>query len=136
MFSLNEAHKCYLCPMPMDMQKGFDTLSGVVRSQMKRDPLSGEVFIYENKNRNTIKLLHWEKGGFVLYHKRLERGNIELPKYDEISGSYKLQRMSQQPHLKSLELEAENARLKKELLAATHKLQATEEKITKQNRRL
>ena len=40
-------------------------------------------------------------------------------------------RMSQQPHLKLLELEAENARLKKELLAATHKLQTTEEKIIK-----
>lgn len=91
MFSLNEAHKYYLCPIPMDMRKGFDTLSGVVRSQMKRDPLSGEVFIFINKNRNTIKLLHWEKGGLVLYHKRLERGCVELPKYDEISGSYKLQ---------------------------------------------
>ena len=91
MFSLNEAHKYYLCPIPMDMRKGFYPLSGVIRNQMKRNPLIGEVFIFINKNRNTIKLLHWEKGVLVLYHKRLERGCIQLPKYDEISGSYKLQ---------------------------------------------
>lgn len=90
MFSLCEAHTYYLCPHPVDMRKGFDTLSGEVRNNMRRDPLSGEVFIFINKARNTIKLLHWEKGGLVLYHKRLEEGTIELPKYDKITSSYLL----------------------------------------------
>lgn len=64
------------------MRKGFDTLCGVVRSRMGRDPLSGEVFIFINRQGNTVKLLHWERGGLVLYHKRLESGCIERPVYD------------------------------------------------------
>lgn len=90
MFSLGEAHTYYLCPTAVDMRKGFDTLSGVVTNLMKRDPLTGEVFIFINKSRNTIKLLHWERGGLVLYHKRLERGTIELPKYDKTTSSFSL----------------------------------------------
>lgn len=90
MFSLGETDKYYLCPLAVDMRKGFDTLSGEVRNYMKRDPLSGEVFIFINRSRNTIKLLHWEKGGLVLYHKRFEVGTVELPKYDKNTSSYKL----------------------------------------------
>lgn len=72
------------------MRKGFDSLCGVVRSQMDRDPLSGEVFVFVNRVRTTIKLLHWERGGLVIYHKRLEQGRFTMPRYDVISGSYSL----------------------------------------------
>jgi hypothetical protein len=72
------------------MRKGFDCLCGVVRQWMGRDPLSGEVFVFVNGDRNLIKHLHWEHGGFVIYHKRLERGRLSLPKLDEASGSYQL----------------------------------------------
>lgn len=72
------------------MRKGFDSLCGVVRSQMGRDPLSGEVFVFINRVRTTIKLLHWERGGLVIYHKRLEQGRFTMPRYDVISGSYSL----------------------------------------------
>lgn len=72
------------------MRKGFDTLCGVVRSQMGRDPLSGEVFIFVNRPGCTIKLLHWESGGLVLYHKRLESGRFELPLYDEKQNSFRM----------------------------------------------
>jgi transposase len=65
------------------MRKGFNTLCGVVRSKMGRDPLSGEVFIFMNQQRNTTKLLHWEHGGLVIYHKRLEVGRFELPQYSD-----------------------------------------------------
>ncbi len=90
MFSLNESHRYYLSVCSTDMRKGFDALCGVVRSQMGRDPLSGEVFIFLNRSRTTIKLLHWERGGFVLYHKRLERGCFSLPVFDKNSRSYVL----------------------------------------------
>ena len=72
------------------MRKGFDSLCGVVRSQMGRDRLSGEVFVFINRVRTTIKLLHWERGGLVIYHKRLEQGRFTMPRYDVISGSYSL----------------------------------------------
>ena len=70
------------------MRKGFDRLCGVVRECMGRDPLCGEVFVFVNGDRSRIKLLHWERGGLVIYHKRLERGRFHPPKLDEISGSY------------------------------------------------
>jgi hypothetical protein len=72
------------------MRKGFDALCGVVRSDMGRDPLSGEVFIFMNKPRTTIKLLHWERGGLVIYHKRLEAGRFPLPVFDAKTRSYSM----------------------------------------------
>ena len=62
------------------MRKGFDGLCGLVHSELGRRPVSGEVFIFVNRQRDKIKLLHWEQGGFVLYYKRLESGTFELPR--------------------------------------------------------
>lgn len=61
------------------MRKGFDGLSGLVREGLQKDPLSGDVFIFFNRRRNHVKLLLWERDGFSIYHKRLERGTYELP---------------------------------------------------------
>lgn len=62
------------------MRKSFDALSGLVRNQMQRDPTCGEVYVFVNRSRTCIKLLHWESGGFVLYYKRLEKGTFTAPK--------------------------------------------------------
>ena len=78
----------YLCPGATDMRKSFYTLSGVVSNQMKQDVRSGDVFIFLNKNRTTIKLLHAERGGLVLYIKKLEQGSFPIPKYDENTRSF------------------------------------------------
>ncbi len=61
------------------MRKGFDGLCGLVRNELWRDPLSGDVFIFMNRRRNQVKLLSWESGGLAIYSKRLERGTYELP---------------------------------------------------------
>lgn len=61
------------------MRKGFDSLSGLVSSQMQLKALSGSVFIFLNKKHNQVKLLLWEGDGFALYYKRLEQGTYELP---------------------------------------------------------
>lgn len=90
MFNLNDSLLYYLCSRPVDMRGGFDSLCGVVRSFMGRDPLSGEVFVFINKSRTRIKLLHWERGGLVLYHKRLESGKLGLPKVNPLTGHYHL----------------------------------------------
>jgi transposase len=71
--------KYYLYNGKADMRKGFDSLSGIVSSQMHCDLLSGAVFIFLNKKRNQVKLLLWEGDGLALYHKRLEKGTYELP---------------------------------------------------------
>ena len=64
------------------MRKGFDSLSGIVSSQMQFNPLSNDVYIFLNRRRTQMKLLHWEGDGFALYYKRLEQGTYELPLSD------------------------------------------------------
>lgn len=55
----------------------------MIRSDLGRDPTSGEVFIFVNRQRTLIKLLHFEPGGYVLYYKRLEQGTFTLPEMDK-----------------------------------------------------
>ena len=90
MFSLGDSNIYYLSRTATDMRKGFDALCGEVRRSMGRDPLSGEVFIFYNSSRTRLKLLHWERGGFVIYHKRFEQGILSLPKFDTETGGYRL----------------------------------------------
>ena len=71
MFHLHEKLKYFLYPAAVDMRKSFYTLSGIVTSIMKRDVQSGEVFIFVNKRLTTMKILHLEHGGLVIYHKKL-----------------------------------------------------------------
>jgi transposase len=80
MFSLSSTFRYYFYNSATDMRKGFDGLYGLVHAELGRRPVSGEVFIFVNHQRDKIKLLHWEQGGFVLYYKRLERGTFELPR--------------------------------------------------------
>ncbi len=62
-----------------DMRKGFDGLSGLVESHFHLDPLSGDVFLFFNRPRNRVKILLWQGDGFLICHKRLEKGTFELP---------------------------------------------------------
>lgn len=79
MLSLGTSNRYYLYSGVADMRKGFDGLSGLVRASMGGDPLSGDVFIFVNRGRNRMKLLVWDRSGFVLWYKRLEGGTFELP---------------------------------------------------------
>lgn len=63
-----------------DMRKSFDTLAEVVRGVMGEDPLSGQVFVFSNRARNRIKILWWDRGGFWLLARRLERGTFAWPR--------------------------------------------------------
>lgn len=90
MFSLGDSEVYYLSRTATDMRKGFDALCGEVRRGMGRDPVSGEVFIFYNTSRTRLKLLHWERGGFVIYHKRFERGILTLPRLEAEAGGYRV----------------------------------------------
>lgn len=79
MFTLSSSNQYYFYSSPTDMRGSFDSLCGIVRDKLGRSPTSGEVYIFLNRRCTQIKLLHWEHGGFVMYYKRLERGNFELP---------------------------------------------------------
>ena len=77
MLGFHSAQRFYVCTDPVDMRKGIDGLCGLVRHVLEDDPKGGLVFIFFNKPRDKIKLLVWDKDGYVLYQKRLEQGRFE-----------------------------------------------------------
>ena len=79
MFSLTSSHRYFMFTKPTDMRKSFDGLCGIVSEKLNRHATNGDVFVFFNKRRDRLKLLHWETGGFVLYYKRLEKGVFLLP---------------------------------------------------------
>ena len=88
MFCLNDTMRYFLCPGKTDMRKGMHSLCGVVRDKMGSDVRFGDVYIFINKRKTTIKLFHAEDGGLVLYIKILEEGTFRLPAYDPSTFSY------------------------------------------------
>ena len=78
MLVLKEEQKIYAYREPVDMRKSFNGLIGVTKQHLKEDPLSGSVFLFRNKASNYVKLLVWDRTGFVLYAKRLERGKFKI----------------------------------------------------------
>ena len=75
MFSLNEGNRFVLYLSGVNMRNGIEGLCGLVR-YLSLSPTNGDVYIFINKNRTILKLLHWERGGYVIYNKRLEQGKI------------------------------------------------------------
>jgi transposase len=90
MFTLSPSNRFHLYSQPTDMRKSFDGLSGLIQNNLEQSPLNGDVFIFINKRRDKIKLLHWQGISFTLYYKRLEKGTFELPEYDFSIGSITL----------------------------------------------
>jgi transposase len=79
MLSISFSQRYFIYADLTDMRKGFDSLCGLVRSEFKMNPLSGDVFIFLSRSKNKIKLLQWQRDGFAIYYKRLEKGTFELP---------------------------------------------------------
>ena len=63
----------------IDMRKSFDGLLGVIKSQLCEDPLSETVFLFVNRRGNYLKGIYWDRTGYFLFAKRLERGRFKFP---------------------------------------------------------
>ena len=79
MLALTAAIRIYLYRAPCDMRKSFDGLCGLIRYELDADPLSGSLFVFINRRRNMIKSLYWDRDGFAIWFKRLEKGRFNLP---------------------------------------------------------
>ncbi len=77
-----ESRQYHLYRKETDMRKGFDSLCGIVSNELGKQVMNGDAFIFINKPRTHIKLLLWEKGGFTIYYRRLERGTFEVPAFN------------------------------------------------------
>ena len=82
MLMLSPAVKIFLCAQSTDMRRSFDKLAEMTRSVLAQDPFSGHLFVFFNKPRDRVKILFWDRSGFCLYYKRLERGAFHVPKLD------------------------------------------------------
>lgn len=71
--------KYFVWPECIDGRKSFNGLAGLIRSELGCDPKNGDVFIFLNRTRQSIKLLFWEHGGFVIYCKKMDCGRFEAP---------------------------------------------------------
>jgi transposase len=71
--------RVYLATGVTDMRKSIDTLAVQVSERLDMDPLSGHLFGFCNRKRDTIKILYWDRNGFCLWHKRLERDRFRWP---------------------------------------------------------
>lgn len=71
--------RLWLCVEPSDMRCSYDGLAALVRKHLGADPLTGEGFVFINRRRTQMKCLYFERGGYVIWMKRLERGHFAAP---------------------------------------------------------
>jgi transposase len=64
---------------PVDLRKSFLGLVGLVKERLAEDPLSGTLFVFINRRRTLLKSIYWDRTGFCLFAKRLERGQFRVP---------------------------------------------------------
>jgi transposase len=82
MLGLPPSVKIYFATELTDMRKGIDGLRAVVEQALKADPYEGHLFVFVGKAKDKVKILFWDRSGFVVYMKRLERGRFQLPNVD------------------------------------------------------
>ncbi|MEN8176036.1 MAG: IS66 family insertion sequence element accessory protein TnpB [Pseudomonadota bacterium] len=71
----------YLCREPVDFRKGINGLTILVEAQLALSPFSEQLFVFTNRRRDRVKILYWEKSGFCLWQKRLEKERFKWPKH-------------------------------------------------------
>lgn len=79
MLGLPPSVRIHFATSLVDMRNGIDGLRAIVESTLKQDPYKGHLFVFVGKSKDKVKILFWDRGGFVLYMKRLERGRFQLP---------------------------------------------------------
>ncbi len=72
----SRAVRVFAYPEAVDLRKGYDGLFGLVTQGLSRDPLSGELYLFVNKRRDSCKVLVWDGTGLCIFQKRLERGRF------------------------------------------------------------
>lgn len=76
----NDVAAVYVCVDPVDFRKQINGLAAIVAEVLALDPFSEQLFVFTNRRRDRVKVLYWERSGFCLWMKRLERERFHWPK--------------------------------------------------------
>jgi transposase len=80
MLGLPASVRVHLAAEPIDLRRGHDGLVALVRNSWNLDPYEGHIFVFLGRRSDRVKVLFWDRNGFVLYYKRLSQGRFRLPK--------------------------------------------------------
>jgi len=80
MLTLPASVRVYLAAEPVDLRRGHDGLVAIVRSTWQLNPFDGHLFVFLGKRLDRVKVLVWDRNGFVLYYKRLSQGRFRPPR--------------------------------------------------------
>jgi len=80
MLSLPPAVRIFVAAAPTNMHLSFDRLAALARDVIHQDPLSGHLFVFQNRLGDRVKILVWDRSGFCLWYKRLEQGVFHFPR--------------------------------------------------------
>ena len=81
MLTLPQNKIIYVYTEPVDMRKSINGLIAILVEMFTQNPQSGDFYLFTNRQRNKIKCLFWDRNGFALYYKRLEKGRFNYSKY-------------------------------------------------------
>ncbi|HEX4034213.1 MAG TPA: IS66 family insertion sequence element accessory protein TnpB [Solirubrobacteraceae bacterium] len=76
MLSLPPSVRLFVATQPVDGRKGADSLMALVRDVFRQDPLSGHLFVFFSKRRDRVRVVYWDRSGFAMWTKRLEKGRF------------------------------------------------------------
>jgi len=79
LLSVQETVNYYLYRRPVKMSRSFDSLAALIRTELDKDIIQGDVFIFLNRDRTMIKVFVYERKGFSIFYRRLDEGSFQLP---------------------------------------------------------
>lgn len=83
MLTLPPSVRVYMAAEPVDLRRGHDGLVAIARGVWNLDPFAGHLFVFLGRRLDRVKILAWDRNGFVLYYKRLSQGRFRLPRIPE-----------------------------------------------------
>jgi len=87
MLSLGLDTRVYVSQVPTDMRCSFEGLSFRTREIIKEDPQSGHLFVFFNRSRNKVKILYFDRTGYAIWYKELQRGTFTCPQKREVTST-------------------------------------------------
>ena len=89
-FDHQQSARIWLAATPVDMRCGFDRLAELARAVTGQDPFHAHLFLFRSRRGDRLKLLQWDRDGYVLWYKRLEVGVFRLPQIQSGTSSIEL----------------------------------------------